>query len=319
MPDQDRWRPEWDRMGWEDRDRPRSPYASERYAPQRFAEERYAPESDAYRRDDRFDEGRSFAAGRGGAGRAYSDRPYDDRRFGEGATNREYRNLGGYPYDDRGPYYGPNQRGPAERGFGAGSSSYAERLDAYRRAYGAAPADFGATYAANRADYGRADYGRADYEPERYVPNPRDGRGDDGRSFWAMAGDEVASWFGDRGAERRRAWDARHVGRGPKTYKRTDSRIHEDVNDRLTEDAYVDATDIDVLVKDGEVTLNGFIVDRADKRRAEDLAERVSGVKHVQNNLRVRTADFAGVQDTARSASGEPISNRVSRISDSDA
>ena len=318
MPDQDRWRPEWDRMGWEDRDRPNSPYASERYA----------PETDAYRRDDRFDEPRSFGErddrpggrgrGYGDRGRAFGHRPYgerprggaqDDRRFGEGATNREYRNLGGYPYDDRGPYYGPAQRGPADP-RGAEASTYAERLDAYRRAYGSAPADFGATYAA----------GRTDYEPDRYVPNPRDGRGeDDGRSFWAMAGDEVASWFGDRGAERRRAWDARHIGRGPKSYKRADNRIHEDVNDRLTEDPYLDASDIDVLVTDGEVTLNGFIVDRADKRRAEDMAERVSGVKHVQNNLRVRAGDFAGGQDTSRSATGEPISDRVSRITDSDA
>lgn len=305
MADQERWRPDWDRMGWEDRDRPRR----DRQARGR---EEYAPESDAYRRDDRFDEPRSFGErGHGERGRDRSEahgRAYDDRRFGEGAVNREYRNLGGYPYDDRGPYYGPAQRGPSDQ-RGAESATYAERLDAYRRAYGSAPADFGATYAA----------GRADYEPDRYVPNPREGRGDDGRSFWAMAGDEVASWFGDRGAERRRAWDARHVGRGPKSYKRTDSRIHEDVNDRLTEDPYLDATDIDVLVAEGEVTLNGFIIDRGDKRRAEDLAERVSGVKHVQNNLRVRPAGFAGAQDTSRSASGEPISDRVSRIADSDA
>ena len=152
------------------------------------------------------------------------------------------------------------------------------------------------------------------------MPNPRDGRGDDdGRSFWAMAGDEVASWFGDRGAERRRAWDARHIGHGPKTYKRADNRIHEDVNDRLTEDPYLDASDIDVVVSDGEVTLNGFIVDRGDKRRAEDLAERVSGVKHVQNNQRVRAGNFAGAEDTARSAAGEPISDRITRIGDADA
>ncbi|MGA0604020.1 BON domain-containing protein [Caulobacter sp. KR2-114] len=299
MPDQGPWqdrRPEWDRMGWEDRDRgPRGRHAQERYA-----QERYAPDSDAYRRDDRFDGARADEA------RSFGDRgpagPYDERRFGEGAVNREYRTLGGYPYDDRGPYQGSAEPSAASR--------YAERMDAYRRAYGARPSSIGATYGG----------GRGDYDSGRPAPDPREGRGeDDGRSFWAMAGDEVASWFGDRGAERRRTADARHAGRGPKSYKRTDGRIHEDVNDRLTEDPYLDATDIDVLVKDGEVTLNGFILDRGDKRRAEDLAERVSGVQHVQNNLRVRPAGFAGAQDTARSASGEPVSTRVSRISDSDA
>ncbi len=38
----------------------------------------------------------------------------------------------------------------------------------------------------------------------------------------------------------------------------------------------------------GEVTLNGTVTSREQKRRAEDLVEDLSGVKHVQNNLRVR-------------------------------
>jgi osmotically-inducible protein OsmY len=40
-------------------------------------------------------------------------------------------------------------------------------------------------------------------------------------------------------------------------------------------------------VKDGEVILSGLVIDRADKRLAEDIAESVSGVKNVQNNLRI--------------------------------
>jgi len=42
-----------------------------------------------------------------------------------------------------------------------------------------------------------------------------------------------------------------------------------------------------VNVKDGEVMLSGTVLDRTDKRLAEDLAESVSGVKNVQNNLRI--------------------------------
>lgn len=37
---------------------------------------------------------------------------------------------------------------------------------------------------------------------------------------------------------------------------------------------------------EGEVTLAGSVEDRRAKRRAEDIADGVSGVKHVQNNLR---------------------------------
>ena len=79
-----------------------------------------------------------------------------------------------------------------------------------------------------------------------------------------------------------------HRGRGPKAYVRSDGRILDDVSDRLADDSWLDASDIEVQVADGEVTLAGTVEHRRDKRHAEDLAERVSGVKHVQNNLRVR-------------------------------
>jgi osmotically-inducible protein OsmY len=112
-------------------------------------------------------------------------------------------------------------------------------------------------------------------------------RWDNDRGFFDRAGDEVASWFGDEDASRRREMDARHRGRGPKNYTRSDERIAEDVNDRLADDAYIDASDIEVSVSSGEVTLNGTVTERFAKRHAEDIVERVSGVKHVQNNLRV--------------------------------
>ncbi len=60
------------------------------------------------------------------------------------------------------------------------------------------------------------------------------------------------------------------------------------MNDRLSEDRYLDASDIEVSVTSSEVILNGEVASRVDKRRAEDCVERVSGVTNVQNNLRVR-------------------------------
>ncbi len=106
----------------------------------------------------------------------------------------------------------------------------------------------------------------------------------------------MASWFGNDDAARRREQDARqgdqgaqhHRGRGPKGYTRSDDRIREDVNDRLTDDPYVDASEVEVSVSNCEVTLTGTVDSREAKRRAEDCAERVSGVTHVQNNLRVQ-------------------------------
>ena len=75
-------------------------------------------------------------------------------------------------------------------------------------------------------------------------------------------------------------------GRGPKGYRRSDERIAEVVHERLTEDPWLDAVDIEVAVKDGEVTLSGTVPDRQARRRAEELVESISGVGHVQNNLR---------------------------------
>lgn len=124
----------------------------------------------------------------------------------------------------------------------------------------------------------------------RQPGEPRYGGGYEERGWWERAKDEVKSWAGDEDAERRRRMDeARsHYGRGPKGYTRSDERIREDVSDRLTEDWVVDASDVDVSVSSGEVTLNGTVDSRRAKRRAEDCADSISGVRHVQNNLRVR-------------------------------
>lgn len=76
-------------------------------------------------------------------------------------------------------------------------------------------------------------------------------------------------------------------GRGPRGYKRSDDRIREDVCDRLTEDHDVDASDIEVVVQAGEVTLEGTVGERRLKWMAEEIASRCSGVLDVHNHLRV--------------------------------
>ena len=80
----------------------------------------------------------------------------------------------------------------------------------------------------------------------------------------------------------------RFAGRGSKNYKRSDTRIEEDVHEALMHDPYLDATDIDVSVKDGEVTLSGEVSDRAARRRAEECVESCAGVLEIHNELRAR-------------------------------
>jgi osmotically-inducible protein OsmY len=71
---------------------------------------------------------------------------------------------------------------------------------------------------------------------------------------------------------------------------RTDSEIKRDVEEELKYDAGVDSTDIGVSVKNGVVSLTGFIRSYSQKLQAEMDAKRISGVMAVANDLEVRLA-----------------------------
>jgi hypothetical protein len=114
-----------------------------------------------------------------------------------------------------------------------------------------------------------------------------------------------------------------HYGRGPKGYRRSDDRIREDVNDRLTWSSHIDASEIDVEVRDGEVTLKGSVDDRFAKRLAEDLCQQVYGVQDVQNQLKVsrrepdlRTQEMSQNRPMNRDMKSDSISSNDSSTAD---
>lgn len=88
-----------------------------------------------------------------------------------------------------------------------------------------------------------------------------------------------------------RLHDLGHSGKGPKGYKRSDQLIYEDVCLMLQDSRDVDGTDIEVLVKDGCVFLNGSVHSRYEKRMAELEIENISGVRDVQNYLRIKSIE----------------------------
>jgi hypothetical protein len=98
---------------------------------------------------------------------------------------------------------------------------------------------------------------------------------------------------------------ARRLGRGPKGYRRSDERIREEVCERIARSG-VDAGEVEVKVDDGEVTLEGSVARREEKRWLEDVAEDVFGVDQVHNRLRVaRTpAATAGVRPEGEAGYG---------------
>jgi hypothetical protein len=73
----------------------------------------------------------------------------------------------------------------------------------------------------------------------------------------------------------------------PPPETRHDDRIHDDVCDRLSLSEEVDASQIEVEVQAGSVTLTGNVENRRMKQLASDIAEAVPGVSSVHNRLHV--------------------------------
>lgn len=140
---------------------------------------------------------------------------------------------------------------------------------------------------------GERGYGYGQYGDDRPVTQPGDtqrgygyGQYGDDRPTTQPSGVQRNYAYGDHG----HGYDmprGEHTGRGPKGYQRSDERIKEDVCERLTQHGQIDASDIEIEVTGGEVTLRGMVDQRQTKRMAEDVAESVSGVHEVHNQLRV--------------------------------
>ncbi|HWF88569.1 MAG TPA: BON domain-containing protein [Pyrinomonadaceae bacterium] len=247
--------------------------------------------------------GENYGGGSSYGGGSYSGGRENDRwsggsRYGRESSSGGGRESGREGYWGRGwenerdddmreSRYGSYGRSGAERGYSEGMRDYSSQRYNYPTGFRS-----GESYGNRGYDYGRE--GREGYDREG------------GRGWWDRASDAVASWFGDEEAERRRRMDQQreHRGRGPKGYRRSDERIKEDVNDRLSDDYYLDASDIEVQVSNTEVTLTGTVNNRNDKRRAEDLAESVSGVTNVENRLRVKQQSGYGDYSTSGTGTG---------------
>ncbi|MDE8650850.1 BON domain-containing protein [Novosphingobium album (ex Liu et al. 2023)] len=233
-------------------------------------------------------------------GNFQASQPYaDEQRRIASASEADYReDRGGYAREQRG-YRGAYPARDQDEGYRGDFSSFTGADYGGRDFY----ASRGRGYAASAYQPGLGGYGQrtaSDYGEWRAYGEQR--------GFLERAGDEIASWFGDEDAARRREQD--HSGRGPADYTRSDERIREDANDRLTHDRNVDARNVTVAVSNGEVTLSGTVDTRQAKRRAEDVVDQIPGVRHVQNNLRVddgaRTGTGANLAatGTGRAATG---------------
>lgn len=133
----------------------------------------------------------------------------------------------------------------------------------------------------NRGEHSGAP--RADFGGYYARDTHREGYGDDYArdAGWSGAG------RGDDYVRERFARPESFRGRGPKNWRRPDEQIRNTVNELLTDHDGIDATEVDVTVENGEVTLQGTVGSRWEKRLAEDIALSCRGVHDVHNRLRI--------------------------------
>jgi hypothetical protein len=227
-----------------------------------------------------------YATGQSGysAGRSGDERSLDYQNRNQGYSRGSRQDSQAFGTDDRftgrgGSDYSYNpERYGAQGGYGAGRGN--EDRSGRRDSFGDRNYDqgFGRTVYDHRDDnrsFRSQDYGPSESERGSWSTQTqrRDGTsqtGDMGRS----------GQMGQTG-------EGPHRGKGPRGYTRSDERIKETVCEALTEHSHIDASGIDVEVKNGEVILSGMVADRRTKRMAEDLVEDLGGVRDITNQLKV--------------------------------
>ncbi len=233
-----------------------------------------------------------------------------------GSTSSDMTTSGGTGGDWQGfvvpyRYYGPGyaglgyyavyyQGGEGQRGEGETSQGFDQRNVGQGQGSGAG-------LAAGRSSGG---------QPGRYGGQSQGQRGQ-----WQSQGGQGSSQGGQWGSRS----SGGYAGRGPKGYRRSDERIREDISDQFMDNDELDASEIEVMVVEGVVTLTGTVPDRQSKRLAEDIAENGSGVRDVMNQLKVdneastrgrdhdgRTAGAGSSSTGTRTSSGTRSSSRGS-------
>lgn len=256
---------------------------------------------------------------------------FEDRVRGRFRTQRRPdRFASGSAFEDRDEFTrrGVGYGNPSDQ-FGAGRSSYYEeatdpeywrdRADRFRRTGAQDQGDWNERlWRSARGEQGSGYDDPRQNRFDRYAPHDVNyGRGDWQRSSEYGQRDEASRFVRGQHAP---DWRESQFGKGPKGYKRSDERIAEEINQCLMDDHRIDASDIEVKVQNGEVSLTGTVSDRRCRRDVEDLVESISGVSEVSNQLKVQRAnETTNERGSSRSATNPATkSNSASRPGGSD-
>lgn len=226
---------------------------------------------------------------------------YDQDQRWQGGSGREseyYRN----PRDMQGQQgYGQhNQQGFGQQGLqgqhqgmgqqGVGQGHGQQNFD--QQHYGGSSGLQGFGLGSQMGYGSQQQYGQQDYAQQNYG---QQGRGQE-QGMLQQIGQRLQDSF---------------RGKGPKGYVRSDERIKEDVSEQLTHHHEIDASEINLEVKQGVVTLTGTVNERHLKHRIEDLVESLSGVKDVENRITVRARSEQGQGNLLGSSQGQNPSGQT--------
>ncbi|WP_066407741.1 BON domain-containing protein [Flavisolibacter tropicus] len=256
-----------------------------------------------YQRSNRFRDDQYYYNQDNPYGNSNYQRMSDNVGYERGFENQQPNFGNRSKYDD---YQSYNKR---EEGQGyRGASNYNMNRESFenqrRNEYNQRDERFGGQYGRRQGNYST----KGDWDRSGNQSRSQHNRNDD-RNWLERTADKVSSWFSsdddNRSQREQRAnMSGPHRGKGPKGYQRSAERIRDDVHDRLHDDPYVDASDIEVDVNQSEVILKGYVATREAKRRAEDIVESISGVRNVENRLRVGQPDtHSGSSDIYRNSS----------------
>jgi osmotically-inducible protein OsmY len=269
----------------------------------------------------------------GGSGARFDDAEMGGRDSARGDNQSQYAQhraqSGEWGYGQQSGGYGQSGQsgsGPSG-GYGqGGQSGYGQQSGGYRQGgqsagYGQQPRGYGqggqSGYGQQSGGYGQGGQSGSGQQSRAYGQSGQVGYGQHS-GYEEQSGSGQGSWGGSSGgfgqsgqygqsgygqSSGGSATESR-TGKGPKGYKRSDSRLEEDVNEKLTYDPRIDASEIEVKVSNGEVTLSGTVESRQEKYHIEDVVDSIMGVKEVTNNIRVSRNRSGGSGGSDKSDSG---------------
>lgn len=341
-----------DYRSWRDRshrddDRHASDRDPQRWEGSRGSELGYSQDRDLGRGTERYGQGQSgYGAGRHGDDRSQqmqhrndmtSSAGGHDDRYHELGTDERFSGRGASSWTDRGDRggYQPERYG-AQGGYGGGRGFEADRIgsrDVDQRGYDQRGYDQRGFDQRGYQGYDQRGYQQGSGQGHDQRMGTRTGGYDQRMGYQGgFRQDSQSMGYQGRGEPgygmpedvQRSGAPAHghgttgpHRGKGPVGYQRSDERIRELVCEALADDDQIDASQIHVAVKDGEVTLSGTVDNRRIRREAEDCVSTISGVRDVQVQLRVKderqqsAASGTGSSNLGQSGTGQSSTSQA--------